>query len=66
MDDIINYQNYEREQENAFKDYQVQLYNSFWNLTMLEIVIVAVSAAYSVYSLRKFFKKKEIYWCFVV
>jgi len=61
MDDIVNYQNFEREQENLFKDYQNSLYNSFFNMTVLEVVIVLASAGYSVWSLRKFFVKKHIY-----
>jgi hypothetical protein len=61
LEDIINYQNYEREQENRFKDLQNQLYNSFFNMTLLEMMIVAATAGYSVWSLRKFFVKKAIY-----
>ena len=61
LDDIINYQNYEREQENKFKDLQQQLYNSFFRMTMIELLIVAATAAYSVWSLRRFFVKKAIY-----
>ena len=61
LDDIINYQNYEREKEGEFKDNQNSLYNSFFNMTMLELLICAASAAYSVYSLRQFFVKKAIY-----
>lgn len=61
LDDIINYQNFEREQENRFKDLQRSLYNSFFNMTMLELLIVCATAGYSVYSLRKFFVKKAIY-----
>ena len=61
IDDILNYQNYEREQENLFKDYQRSLYNGFFNMNCLEMLIVGASAAYSVYSLRKFFVKKHIY-----
>lgn len=61
IDDILNYQNYEREQENLFKDYQRSLYNGFFNMNVLEMIIVAASAGYSVYSLRKFFVKKHIY-----
>ena len=61
LEDIINYQNYEREQENRFKDLQRQLYNSFFNMTLLEMMIVAATAGYSVWSLRKFFVKKAIY-----
>ena len=64
LEDIINYQNYEREQENRFKDLQNQLYNSFFNMTLLEMMIVAATAGYSVWSLRKFFVKKAIYWLF--
>ena len=61
LDDIINYQNFEREKEGQFKDYQTSLYSSFFNMTMLELVICAASAGYSVYSLRQFFVKKAIY-----
>lgn len=61
LDDIINYQKFERDQENRFKDLQRSLYNSFFNMTMLELLIVCATAGYSVWSLRKFFVKKAIY-----
>jgi hypothetical protein len=61
LEDIINYQNYEREQENHFKDLQNSLYNSFFRMTLLELIIVCATAGYSVWSLRKFFVKKAIY-----
>ena len=61
LEDIIQYQNYEREQEGLYRYYQNSLYNNLWNLTALEIMMVSGSAAYSVYSLRKFFVKKSIF-----
>ena len=60
LDAIIEYQKYEREQENLFRDYQGRLASSIFNMTMLEILLVIASAAYSVWSLRKFFVKKHI------
>ena len=56
----MDYQKYEREQENLFRDYQMRLSNSIFNMTLLEIILVCASAGYSVYSLRKFFVKKHI------
>ena len=61
LDEIIQYQTYEREQEVLYRDYQNSLYNNFWNLTALEIIMVCASAAYSVVSLRKFIVKKSIF-----
>lgn len=60
LDSIMDYQKYEREQENLFRDYQMRLSNSIFNMTLLEIILVCASAGYSVYSLRKFFVKKHI------
>jgi len=60
MDSIIDYQKYEREQENEYRHYQERLASSIFNMTMLEILLVLGSAGYSVYSLRKFFVKKHI------
>lgn len=60
LDSIIEYQKYEREQENLFRDYQGRLASSIFNMTMLEILLVCASAGYSVWSLRKFFVKKNI------
>ena len=60
LDSIIDYQKYEREQENLFRDYQLRLSNSIFNMTLVEIILVIASAGYSVWSLRKFFVKKHI------
>ena len=60
LDSAIQFQQYEREQENNYKDYQSRLYSSIFNMTVLEILLVLASAAYSVHSLRKFFVKKHI------
>lgn len=61
MNDILNFQNYEREMEVVFKDYQVSLYDSFFRMNVVECIVVVLAAAYSVWSLRKFFVKKAIY-----
>lgn len=61
LNDIINFQNYEREQELVFKEYQVSLYDSFFRMNVLECIVVVLAAAYSVWSLRSFFVKKSIY-----
>lgn len=61
LDDVVNYQNFEREQENNFKDLQNSLFNSFFRMTVLELLIVCATAGFSVWSLRKFFVKKAIY-----
>jgi hypothetical protein len=37
------------------------MYDSFYNMNWFEIAVVSFSAAYSVWSLRKFFVKKHIY-----
>ena len=60
MDQIIEYQKYEREQENLYRHYQERLASSIFSLTVIEILLVIGSAAYSVWSLRKFFVKKHI------
>ena len=60
LDTIIDYQKYEREQENLFRHYQERLASSIFNMTLLEILLVIASASYSVWSLRKFFVKKHI------
>lgn len=60
LDSIMDYQKYEREQENLFRDYQIRLSNSIFNMTLVEILLVIGSAGYSVWSLRKFFVKKHI------
>ena len=60
LDSILEYQTYEREQENLFRHYQERLASSIFNMTLLEIILVIASAGYSVWSLRKFFVKKHI------
>ena len=62
LDEIIQYQVYEREQELNYRHYQNSLYNNLFNLTVLEILMVLGSAGYSVFALRKFFVKKSIFW----
>lgn len=57
---MIDYQKYEREQENLYRHYQERLSSSIFNMTCLEILLVIGSAGYSVWSLRKFFVKKHI------
>jgi hypothetical protein len=59
--DIINYQKFERQQEKRFLKLQRGLSSSFFNMTLLELLIVFATAGYSVWSLRKFFVKKAIY-----
>jgi hypothetical protein len=61
LDDIINYQKFERQQEKRFLKLQRGLSSSFFNMTLLELLIVFATAGYSVWSLRKFFVKKAIY-----
>lgn len=60
LDSVIAYQKYEHEQENLYRHYQERLASSIFNMTLLEITLVIASAAFSVYSLRKFFVKKHI------
>lgn len=60
MDSIIDYQKYEREQENLYRHYQERLASSIFSMTIVEILLVMLSAGYSVYNLRKFFVKKHI------
>ena len=60
LDSIREYQKYEREQENLYKEYSASLASSIFNMTMIEIILVIASAAYSVWSLRSFFVKKHI------
>ena len=60
LDSIKEYQKYEREQENLYKEYSANLASSIFNMTMIEIFLVIASAAYSVWSLRSFFVKKHI------
>ena len=60
LDSIKEYQKYEREQENLYKEYSASLASSIFNMTMIEIFLVIASAAYSVWSLRSFFVKKHI------
>lgn len=60
MDSIIEYQKYEREQENLYRHYQERLSSSIFSMTVVEILLVMGSAAFSVYNLRKFFVKKHI------
>ena len=62
LDSIKEYQKYEREQENLYKEYSANLASSIFNMTMVEILLVIGSAAYSVWSLRAFFVKKHIQW----
>jgi len=61
LDDIINYQKFEVKQEIRFLNLQRGLSSSFFNMTLLELLIVFLTASYSVWSLRKFFVKKAIY-----
>ena len=61
LDDIVSMQDFEREQEALYRDYQNSLYNNFWNLTALEILMVLGSSVYSIISLRKFFVKKSLF-----
>ena len=41
LEDIINYQNLERKQENIFGDPQNELYNLFFYMTLLGMMTVA-------------------------
>ena len=61
LDEIIQYQVYEREADTNYYHYQNSLYNNLFNLTVVEILMVLGSAGYSVYTLRKFFVKKSIF-----
>jgi hypothetical protein len=61
IDDIIGYQNFEREREAAYKDNLEALNSSFFRLSLIQILVVLGSAAFSVVSLRKFFVKKHIF-----
>jgi len=61
FDEIISFQEYERSRELDFKKEAVLTASYFCNFTVLELVIVAVGAMYSVWSLRRFFVYKAIY-----
>ena len=55
------YQAYEREKEVQYRELQTSLSSNIFNMTVLEIILVIGSAAFSVYSLRKFFVKRHIF-----
>ena len=61
FDEIISFQEYERSRELEFKQNAAQTASYFCNFTVLELVIVAVGAMYSVWSLRRFFVYKAIF-----
>lgn len=62
IDDIIGHQNYERERESEYKSSLESLSNSFFNLVLIQLLVLIGAAAYSVINLRKFFVKKHIFW----
>ena len=61
LEDIIRYQDYEIGAERRFEDLQRWLYNAFFNLTMIELFVVSLTAGYSVWTLRQFYVRKAIY-----
>ena len=60
LDEIIDFQKYEREMEDLYRSMQESLTSKMFNMTLVEIFLVIASASYSVWSLRKFFVKKNI------
>ena len=60
--DIKQFQNYEREQEEMYEANQARLASNFFWLSLFQIIVVAASAAFSVWNLKKFFVKKAIFW----
>ena len=60
LDAIVEYQKYERDMENLYRTMQESLGSSLFKMTCVEIILVIASASYSVWSLRKFFVKKNI------
>ena len=59
--DIKQFQNFEREQEQMYEANQAKLASNFLWLSIFQIILVAASAAYSVWNLKKFFVKKAIF-----
>jgi hypothetical protein len=60
-DEIIAYQQWAREKKADFVERMRGLSSSFFNLMVLQILVVIGSAAFSVVNLRRFFVKKHIY-----
>jgi hypothetical protein len=60
-EEIIAYQQWSREKKSDFVDRVRSLSSSFFNLMVLQILIVIGSAAFSVWNLRSFFVRKHIY-----
>ena len=60
-DEIIAYQQWSREKKQNFVERVYSLSSSFFNMMILQILIVIGSAGFSVMNLRKFFVKKHIY-----
>ena len=60
-DEIIAYQQWAREKKADFVERIRSLSSSFFNLMVLQILVVIGSAAFSVVNLRRFFVKKHIY-----
>ena len=60
-EEIIAYQQWAREKKSDFVDRVRSLSSSFFNLMVLQILIVIGSAAFSVWNLRRFFVRKHIY-----
>ena len=61
IDDIIAHQEMERTREIEYKKHLETLSSSFFNLIIVQMVIVLASAAFSVMNLRRFFVKKHIF-----
>ena len=61
LETTAQYQQYEREKEAQYRELQTSLSSNIFNMTVLEIILVIGSAAFSVYSLRKFFVKRHIF-----
>jgi hypothetical protein len=61
VNDIIAHQQWDREKEAKYNENIRSLSTNFFNLVGLQMAIVLASAAFSVFSLRKFFVRKHIF-----
>lgn len=61
VNDIIAHQQWDREKEAQYSENMRKLSTNFFNLVGLQMAIVVASAAFSVFSLRKFFVRKHIF-----
>lgn len=59
--EIKQFQNYKREQEEMYEANQSKLSSNFMWLSVFQIVVVAISSAFSVWNLKKFCVKKAIF-----